>query len=285
MLEDIIADKILEGVADPRTGRGTAGRPAAQHREHTAACSKTEAAARGKVFRDPPGLVRPVLTVDTASAAIVAPIESFFATAADKALDAQHRACARRRVFLERLPMPMDPENFKMLNDLVASIAEPATAVNFFPALDPAALARLHDLRRDLQTLILSDLGVGKTRAAARAATRFVGGGFTRPGERPPVPLRALFCVNDHKLAREVAATLNEEAPGIAVVWLGLKQPRYADQPDGETMCRRTEDAEMWIEAGGQHGDDVRTLPVRQEYRRRGALRLQPAESRATRRS
>ena len=65
------------------------------------------------------------------------------------------------------------------------------------------------------------------------------------------MPLKALFCVNDHKLAREVAATLNEEAPGIAVVWLGLKQPRYADQPGGETMCRRTEDAEMWIEAGG----------------------------------
>ena len=98
---------------------------------------------RGKVFRDPPGVVRPVLTVDTASAAIVAPIESFFATAADKAIDAQHRACARRRIFLERLPMPMHPEHFKMLSGLVASIAEPAIAVNFFPALDPAALARL----------------------------------------------------------------------------------------------------------------------------------------------
>ena len=105
---------------------------------------------------------------------------------------------------------------------------------------------------KDRHTLVQSDLGVGKTREAARTATRFVAGSFNPPGEQPAVPLKVLFCVNDHKLAREVAATLNEEAPGIAVVWLGLRQPRYADRPAGETMCRRTEDAEMWIEAGGK---------------------------------
>ena len=55
------------------------------------------------------------MTVDTAAAPIVAPIEKFFADAADKAIDAQYAACARRGVYLERLPMPMEREHFPVL--------------------------------------------------------------------------------------------------------------------------------------------------------------------------
>ncbi|GGH12591.1 hypothetical protein GCM10007036_10560 [Alsobacter metallidurans] len=105
---------------------------------------------------------------------------------------------------------------------------------------------------RGRQQLMRVDLGAGKTETALRGALAFTDGEHAGHSakDRPDVPRRVVFFVNDHKLGEDLHRRANAMQPGCAQLWRGLERPDPKDP--SVTMCRRVADFHEVKAAGGK---------------------------------